>query len=212
MARLQYGNTQDVNTQDASPWTKIRGRKSMDGNQLGDTPSPSKATVLQSAHELCDDGRRQHGATWRCKLAATLHLATLHLTWLQLAWLQACDVASSLLRWRVEPTGYSVMAGGATKIYLFFSLDNFNGLFYARERKRTTNSSTRKKKWEKESGKLLREKEKKRARKGALKPVWHTPKSLVKPTWGSRYVELRKVRTWGPFPTSNIKRGVEGAC
>jgi len=39
---------------------------------------------------------------------------------------------------------------------------------------------------------------------------WCIPKSLVEPTWGSNYVELRKVGTWGAFPTSSTKRGVEG--
>jgi len=39
---------------------------------------------------------------------------------------------------------------------------------------------------------------------------WRTPKSLVEPTWGSNYVELRKVGTWRLFPTSSTKRGVEG--
>jgi hypothetical protein len=37
--------------------------------------------------------------------------------------------------------------------------------------------------------------------------AWHTPKSLVEPTRGSNYVELRKVGTWGPLPTSSTKRG-----
>jgi len=40
--------------------------------------------------------------------------------------------------------------------------------------------------------------------------VWRVPKSLARPTWGSKYVELWKVGTWGPFPTSNTRRGVEG--
>jgi hypothetical protein len=39
---------------------------------------------------------------------------------------------------------------------------------------------------------------------------WRAPKSLVEPTWESNYVELRKVGTWGPLPTSSTKRGVEG--
>jgi hypothetical protein len=39
---------------------------------------------------------------------------------------------------------------------------------------------------------------------------WRAPKSLVEPTWGSNYVELRKVGTWGPFSTFGTKRGVEG--
>jgi len=42
------------------------------------------------------------------------------------------------------------------------------------------------------------------------KSNWRTPKSLVKPTWGSNYVELWKVGTWGALPTSSTKRGVEG--
>jgi hypothetical protein len=37
--------------------------------------------------------------------------------------------------------------------------------------------------------------------------IWRAPKSLVEPTWGFNYVELRKVGTWGPFPTSSTKRG-----
>ncbi len=28
---------------------------------------------------------------------------------------------------------------------------------------------------------------------------WRAPKSLVEPTWGFNYVELRKVGTWGPL-------------
>jgi hypothetical protein len=36
---------------------------------------------------------------------------------------------------------------------------------------------------------------------------WRAPKSLVEPTWRSNYVELQKVGTWGPLPTSNTKRG-----
>ncbi len=39
---------------------------------------------------------------------------------------------------------------------------------------------------------------------------WRAPKSLVRPTWGSKYVELRKVGTRGLLPTSSIKKGVEG--
>jgi hypothetical protein len=39
---------------------------------------------------------------------------------------------------------------------------------------------------------------------------WRAPKSLVEPTWGFNYVELRKVGTWGPLPTSSTKRGVKG--
>ncbi len=41
--------------------------------------------------------------------------------------------------------------------------------------------------------------------------LWRAPKSLVEPTWGFNYVELRKVGTWGPLPTSSTKRG-RGAC
>jgi hypothetical protein len=40
---------------------------------------------------------------------------------------------------------------------------------------------------------------------------WRAPKSLVEPAWGSNYVELRKVGTWGPLLTSSTKRG-RGAC
>ncbi len=40
---------------------------------------------------------------------------------------------------------------------------------------------------------------------------WRALKSLVEPTWGFNYVELRKVGTWGPFSTSSTKRG-RGAC
>ncbi len=36
---------------------------------------------------------------------------------------------------------------------------------------------------------------------------WRAPKSLVEPIWGFNYVELRKVGTWGPLPTSSTKRG-----
>jgi hypothetical protein len=42
-------------------------------------------------------------------------------------------------------------------------------------------------------------------------PRWRAPKSLVEPTWGFNYVELRKVGTWGPLSTSSTKRG-GGAC
>jgi len=45
-----------------------------------------------------------------------------------------------------------------------------------------------------------------------LHSYWHAPKSLVGPTWGSNYVELRKVGTWGPLPTSSIRKGVEGCA
>jgi hypothetical protein len=40
--------------------------------------------------------------------------------------------------------------------------------------------------------------------------LWRAPKFLVRPTWGSKYVELRKVGTWGPFSTSNTKGGKRG--
>jgi hypothetical protein len=40
--------------------------------------------------------------------------------------------------------------------------------------------------------------------------MWRAPKSLIGPTWGSNYVELRKVGTWGPLPTSSTRKGVEG--
>jgi hypothetical protein len=40
---------------------------------------------------------------------------------------------------------------------------------------------------------------------------WRAPKSVVEPTWGFNYVELRKVGTWGPLLTSSTKRG-RGAC
>jgi len=36
---------------------------------------------------------------------------------------------------------------------------------------------------------------------------WHIPKSLVEPTRGSNYVELRKVGTWGALPLSSTKKG-----
>jgi hypothetical protein len=36
---------------------------------------------------------------------------------------------------------------------------------------------------------------------------WRAPKSQVKPTWGSHYVKLRKVGTWGTLPTSSTKKG-----
>jgi len=36
---------------------------------------------------------------------------------------------------------------------------------------------------------------------------WRTPKSWVEPTWGSNYVELRKVGTWGALSTSSTKEG-----
>jgi hypothetical protein len=39
---------------------------------------------------------------------------------------------------------------------------------------------------------------------------WRTPKIGVEPTWGSNYVELRKIGTWGALPTSSTKKGVEG--
>ncbi len=39
---------------------------------------------------------------------------------------------------------------------------------------------------------------------------WHAPKSLVRPTWGFKYVELRKVGTWGPLSTSSTKGGKRG--
>jgi hypothetical protein len=38
-------------------------------------------------------------------------------------------------------------------------------------------------------------------------PMWRTPKSQVEPTWGSNYVELQKVGTWGTLPTSSTKKG-----
>jgi len=40
-----------------------------------------------------------------------------------------------------------------------------------------------------------------------LDQLWCIPKSLVKPTWGSNYVELWKVGTWGALSTSNTKMG-----
>jgi hypothetical protein len=45
-----------------------------------------------------------------------------------------------------------------------------------------------------------------------LKVLWCVPKFLVTPTWGSKYVELQKVGTWGPFPTSSIKGGERGGA
>jgi hypothetical protein len=36
---------------------------------------------------------------------------------------------------------------------------------------------------------------------------WRALKSLVGPTWGSNYVELQKVGTWGPLPTSSTRKG-----
>jgi hypothetical protein len=41
--------------------------------------------------------------------------------------------------------------------------------------------------------------------------LWCTPKFLIRPIWGSKYVELRKVGTWSHsrFPTL---KGVRGAC
>jgi hypothetical protein len=36
------------------------------------------------------------------------------------------------------------------------------------------------------------------------------PKFLIRPTWGSKYVELRKVGTWGSLPTSSTKGGKRG--
>jgi hypothetical protein len=39
---------------------------------------------------------------------------------------------------------------------------------------------------------------------------WRTPKFLIRPTWGYKYVELRKVGTWKPLPTSNTKGGKRG--
>jgi hypothetical protein len=38
-------------------------------------------------------------------------------------------------------------------------------------------------------------------------PLWRALRSLVRPIWGSKYVELRKVRTWGPLSISSTKRG-----
>jgi hypothetical protein len=57
----------DGSLTDESPWMEVRGRKSMDrsptdGSQVGNAPSPSKATVLQRACELRGDGRWQRGA------------------------------------------------------------------------------------------------------------------------------------------------------
>ncbi len=40
--------------------------------------------------------------------------------------------------------------------------------------------------------------------------VWRTPKFLVRPTWGSKCVELRKIGTWGLHPTSSTKGGKRG--
>jgi len=37
--------------------------------------------------------------------------------------------------------------------------------------------------------------------------IWRTPKSRVEPTWGSNYVKLQKVRTWGVLPTSSTNEG-----
>jgi hypothetical protein len=48
---------------------------------------------------------------------------------------------------------FAAMLFGVVEIFGFFLLGNFNGLFYAREGKRTTNSSTRKREREKESEK-----------------------------------------------------------
>ncbi len=36
---------------------------------------------------------------------------------------------------------------------------------------------------------------------------WRTPKSRFEPTWGSNYVELRKVGTRKALPTSSIREG-----
>jgi hypothetical protein len=36
---------------------------------------------------------------------------------------------------------------------------------------------------------------------------WRAPKSQVEPTWGSNYVELQKVGTWGMLPTSSTRKG-----
>jgi hypothetical protein len=57
----------DGSPTDESSWTEVRrtkvcGWKSRDGGQVGDTPSPSKATVLQNARELRGNGQRQRGA------------------------------------------------------------------------------------------------------------------------------------------------------
>jgi hypothetical protein len=35
--------------------------------------------------------------------------------------------------------------------------------------------------------------------------VWRTPKFLLRPTWGSKYVELRKVGTWSRFRLLALK-------
>jgi hypothetical protein len=40
-----------------------------------------------------------------------------------------------------------------------------------------------------------------------LEGYWRAPKSLVEPTSGFNYVELRKVGIWGPLSTSNTIEG-----
>jgi hypothetical protein len=47
-------------------------------------------------------------------------------------------------------------------------------------------------------------------RAGQFDSRWHTPKSQVGPTWGSNYVELRKVGTWKGAPNFQHYKGVEG--
>jgi hypothetical protein len=37
--------------------------------------------------------------------------------------------------------------------------------------------------------------------------MWRAPKSRVEPTWGSNYVELRKVGTRKALPTSSTREG-----
>jgi hypothetical protein len=40
--------------------------------------------------------------------------------------------------------------------------------------------------------------------------LWRAPKFFVRPTCGSKYVEMRKELNLGPLPTFNIKRGERG--
>jgi hypothetical protein len=45
---------------------------------------------------------------------------------------------------------------------------------------------------------------------GWIKVRWQAPKFLFRPTWGAKYVELRKFGIWGSLPTSSTKGGWEG--
>ncbi len=119
----------------------------------------------------------------RCKLAAAL----------QLAWLQACDVASSrwrcssrgyklrrcsvataLLRWGVEPTGFFGEPGRQleSRNFCFFFTRQLQRPFLRAQEKENDNSSTRKR----ERAKRKPEREKK---KRALKPVWSSSSQLL---------------------------------